>query len=308
MIFVSRRALLQRSAALLAAPPGPRRLADLQKTLEAIAAAHKGTLGYALRHLGTGETLGRRADEPFPSASTIKIAILGEALRKQQAGEVGYYDSWPLEKRFVRGGAGFLQNYRDGVKVELKELLHLMITVSDNTATAMLVDKLGTMAVNAYLDAHGLKKTRLLTQLPESALPDLKDLAATYGLGVTTPADMVMFLTLLRGNKAGTPAACDEMRRLLSHQYFDDLIAGGVPPGVQVASKSGALNESRSDIALVSAPSGDYALAVYTKDNADQSWERTNAAEEAIRAIGRAVWAFYEPFHPYTPPPGTEKF
>ena len=314
--MLSRRALLHASAvtaaglAPLAAKPRtpPRKTAALKTELDAVAGDFHGALGYALHHFGTGDRLSLRGDEPFPSASTIKLAVMGEAFRRQQAGEIGYYEAWPLEKRHVRGGAGFLQNYREGVRVELKELLHLMITVSDNTATAWLVEKLGTPHVNAWLDARGLPKTRLLTQLPGDASADLKQLAATFGLGVTTPSDMVALMAQLRDGKAGTPAACDEMRRLLSHQYFDDLIAGSVPPGVQVASKSGALNQSRSDVALVSAPSGDYALAVFTKENTDQRWTRENEAEQAIRTIAAKVWAFCEPNRPYMPPPGTAKF
>lgn len=280
----------------------------LKGALDQIADGFGGTLGYALRHFKTGDALGRRENERFPSASTIKLAVLGEALRAQQAGEIGYYDALPLEERFVRSGAGFLQKFRADVKVEIKELLHLMITVSDNTATVLLIDKLGNAKINAWLDGQHLTKTRLLSRLPSDASPDLKTLAQTYGLGVTTPAEMVALLARLRSGEAGTPAACDEMRRLMAHQYFDDLIAGSVPPGVQVASKSGALNQSRSDVALVSAPSGDYALAVYTQNNVDQQWGRANQAEQAIRAIAGRVWAFYEPDRPYTPPPGTEKF
>ena len=115
-------------------------------------------------------------------------------------------------------------------------------------------------------------------------------------------------MEMIGDGRAGTPAACDEMHRILNHQYFDDLIPGQIPPRVAIASKSGAIDASRSDVALVHSPSGDYVLAVYTKEAVDQQWTRQNEGEQAIRAISRAVWKHYHPRDKWSPPPGVEKF
>jgi beta-lactamase class A len=226
---------------------------------------------------------------------------------RNQNGQIGYYDTRIYEPVDKRGGAGFIQNYKEGTKLELKELLHLMITVSDNTATAMMIRWLGAMTVNAWLESHGLKTTRLLSQLPDSET-ELRKQAEQWGLGVTTPNEMRTLMEMIGDGRAGTAAACDEMHRILNHQYFDDLIAGQIPARVAVASKSGAVNQSRSDVALVHSPSGDYVLAVYTRENQDQRWTKDNEAEQAIRAISRAVWHHYHPKDKWNPPPGTEKF
>jgi beta-lactamase class A len=98
------------------------------------------------------------------------------------------------------------------------------------------------------------------------------------------------------------------MQRILSHSYFDHLIPSQIPPWVAVANKYGAVNQSRSDVALVHSPSGDYVIAIYTKENADQRWTKDNEAEIAIRAVSRAVWKHYNPRINWTPPPGVEKF
>jgi beta-lactamase class A len=279
----------------------------LKAELDGIADGFHGVLGYSLHHLKRNETIERRGDELFPTASTIKLAVLCTAMDKNQKGEIGYFETRPLTKEFVRGGAGFLQNYKEGTKVELKELLHLMITVSDNTATAMMVRWLTAMEVNGWLDRHGLKQTRLLSQLPEGETA-LRKLSEQWGLGVTTPNEMRTLMEMILDGRAGTPAACDEMHRILNHQYFDNLIAGEAPPWICVASKSGAIDESRSDVAIVHSPSGDYVLAVYTKQAQDQKWSRENEGEQSIRAIARAVWRYYNPKVKWSPPPGVEKF
>lgn len=292
------------SASATSAAPS---LSKLKEELDRIADGFQGTLGYSLHNLKTGDRIDRRGDEPFPTASTIKLSILCTAFEKQQKGEVGYYDRRQITKEDLRGGAGFLQFYKPDSKVELKELLHFMITVSDNTATAMLIRWLTAMEVNRWLESRGFKTTRLLSQLPEGETA-LRELQKTWGLGVTTPNEIRTLMEMVVDGRAGTPAACDEMHRLLNHQYFDADIASQIPPSVCVGSKSGAIDESRSDVAVVHAPAGTYLLAVYTKEAKDQRWTYGNEGEAAIRAISRAAFRHYNPKEKWTPPPGVEKF
>lgn len=284
---------------VLAAPrPAPPALAA---QLDAIAAPFRGRMGYSIHFRRKNEWIERNADEAFPTASTIKLAILCTAMEKVDKGEWKYSDTREYTETDRRGGAGFLQNYKIGTKLELKELLHLMITVSDNTATAMMIRWLGAMTVNGWLDRHGLKDTRLLSQLPMEQT-DLRKLADKWGLGVTTPREMVELMEQIADGRAGSPTVCDEMHRILTHQYFNDLIAKQCPPWVSVASKSGAVNQSRSDVALVHSPAGDITIAVYTKDNVDQSWTDGNEAEVAIKKMSAAVWKFYNPRVKWTQP------
>jgi beta-lactamase class A len=266
----------------------------LRAELEGIAAAHRGVLGYAVHFRKKDEWALRLGDEPFPTASTIKLAILCSAMERIDQRTLKYSDTREYTEIDKRGGAGFIQNYKLGTKLELKELLHLMITVSDNTATAMMIRWLGAMEVNGWLERHGFTQTRLLSQLPPEQTA-LRALAEKWGLGVTTPREMVRLLELIADNKAASPSACDEMRRILTHQYFNDLIAKQCPPWVSVASKSGAVNKSRSDVGLIAAPSGEIVLAVFTKENIDESWGDTNEAELAIQKISAAVWKYAEP-------------
>ncbi len=290
-------------AQIAAAPPQPAvpaRLKPLQRQLDTIAAGFHGVLGYSFHHLKRGDVLTNRGDERFPTASTIKLAVLGTAMEKLDKGELGYFDRREITPDDVRGGAGFLQNYKPGSKVELKELLHLMITVSDNTATVMLARWLGTLNVNAWLDRHGLQNTRLLTVIPDGE-KELLALREEWGLGVTTPNEMRELMEQIVCGKAGSPAATEEMQRILSHQYFDEGIPSQCPPWIATGSKSGAIEKSRSEVAIVHSPSGDYVLSVYTKENQDTRWTDDNEGEVAISAIASAIWRFYHPKDKWRP-------
>ena len=286
---------------------------DLKKELDSIAGKFHGKLGYSFRHLKAGDRLERLGDERFPTASTIKLAMLCTVMEMQQKGEVGYYDRRLLEKQDIEGGTGFMKYYREGTKPTLKELLHLMITTSDNVATNIIGRWIGMKSVNVWLDRNGFKETRLLVPWPEVKAglekdDELRKQVERWGMGVTTPNEMAKLLEMINDHRAGTSAACDEMQRILSHQYFDEGIASQIPPSVVVASKSGIQKYSRSDLALVHSPSGDYILTIYTNDGQDirVSWDNEHA--QAIRAISRAVWRHYHPNSQWSPPAGTEKF
>ena len=290
-----------------------RSLNALRGELNAIADAFGGKLGYSFHHLKTGERLERRGDEQFPTASTIKLAMLCAALELQQQGKVGYYDRLAVEKNDIEGGTGFMKYYREGMKPTFKELLHLMVTASDNVATNVVGRSIGMEAVNGWLARHGFKATRLLVPWPDVKAGlekdgELRQQVERWGMGVTTPNEMAELLEMINDGRAGTPAACDEMQRILNHQYFDEGIASQIPPSAAVASKTGVMKYSRSDVALVHSPSGDYVLAVYTNEGKDTSVRWGNEHARAIRAISRAVWRHYHPDSRWSPPAGSEKF
>lgn len=284
------------------------KLHKLRKELEQISSKFHGKLGVSLHHLRTGQRLQINADELFPTGSTIKVALLCAAMEQVEKGELQYYQRFELTADDVGGGTGFLQHYQLGKRPTLKELLHQMITVSDNTATRMVLKAIGSAAINDWLARHGLKKTRFHVPWPMSGAAGELDDYRKWGVGVSTPNEMRLLLELIASGKAGTPAACDEMHRILNHQYFDDGIAGQVPPTTVVASKSGVEKHSRSDIAIVHAPSGTYVLAIYTKEAVDTRITRDNEQDSAIRAVARAVWKHYQPESAWSPRAGSDKF
>ena len=287
----------------------------LKGELERVVASHLGTMGLSAQNLTTGEDVSVNGGERFPTASTIKLAVMATAFDRLASGSgpfKSYYDTRRYDASTSQSGAGFLKDYRDGTPVELKEMLHLMITVSDNVATNMLTEWMGgPKAVNAWLAAHGFEATRMNSTIGGSMVND-PALAKSWGIGVTTPDGMRRLMVSIATGKSGTTSTTDEMLRLLGHQYFDDGIAATVPPTVWVGSKSGALGSSRSDVAVVAAPSATYVVAVYTKGNLDRRWERGAQPEEAIREVGRLLWRRWgvapPPLAAWTPPEGVEAF
>jgi beta-lactamase class A len=284
--------------------PNPARL---KATLDAICERFRGVMGYSLYHTRHQHRLHRLGDEIFPTASTIKTAIMAKAFEEIEVGRLRYDETLPITPEDVRDGAGVLQFFREKQSVSVKLLLHLMITLSDNTATVMLARRLGTLEVNRYLERLGLKRTRLLMLHPPDD-KELKALRERWGMGMTTPNEMVELLDAIRTGRAGSPAACDRMLRILSHQFYDDLIGTSAPPWVVTATKSGAIERSRSDTGIVFSPSGVYILAVYTKEAEDTRWTPDNEGEVAIREVARAVWRFYHPRDKWQPPTGMENY
>ncbi|HEX2487964.1 MAG TPA: serine hydrolase [Blastocatellia bacterium] len=298
-----------------ATPQSPA-LEGLRKQLDSIAEGVNGKVGYSLHHLTRNESLDRLGDEIFPTDSTLKIAIMCAGMEKVERGEIGYYNLRPLLKEDKDAG-GFFHNYNPGAEIEFKESMHQMITVSDNTATLMLMRWIGgTDVVNDWLDRHGLKTTRLLHQHPmseklkgdEAAMQKYAESIKKWGMGVSTPNEMRTLMEMIVSGKAGTPASSDEMHRLLNHQYHDSGIASQIPPWVLVASKSGRSEYSQSDMAVVYSPSGAYALTVFIKESKASGNGLFDGRARAIRAISRAVWRYYHPNDKWEPPAGVAKY
>jgi beta-lactamase class A len=294
-----------------ATPQAPK-LDDLRKQLDSIAEKFTGKLGYSLHHLTRNESLDRLGDEMFPTDSSIKAAIMCAGMEKVERGEIGYFDLRPLLKEDQTGGSGFFQNYKAGAEIEFKEAMHQMITVSDNTATLMLMRWVGgTEVINDWLNRNGFKTTRLIVQWPmseklkgdEAALQKYAESFKKWGMGASTPNEMRTLMEMIVSGKAGTPASSDEMHRLLNHQYKDEGIASQIPPWVVVASKSGNSDHSQSDMAVVHSPSGTYALTIFIKEE-----DEVNQRRQAIRAISRAVWRYYHPNDKWEAPAGGAKY
>ena len=133
-------------------------------------------------------------------------------------------------------------------------------------------------------------------------------MAKEWGIGVTTTAEMRRLMEMIRFNEAGTPAACDEMLRIVTHQYFDGDIPSQLPPYIHTGSKSGALNALRADVAVVDAPTGTYILSIYTNNNQDKRWTYENEGDQAIRKISSLIWKYYNPHSTWTSPPGVENY
>ena len=277
-------------------------ITDLKARLDKVAKDFNGTLGYSLHLRGKpSESISLNGDEPFPTASTIKTVIMCEVMRQVEQGKIKWSDMIEVQPASnVREEGGFAYHFRDGTKQTVDQWVHLMMTVSDNTATIRLRRLVGHKNVNDWLSEHGFKQTKLLNGEQTDEL-GLRPLQKQYGLGVTTPNEMAKLMEMIRSNKAGSALSCDRMIRIMFHQHYDDGVAGQVPPG-QCASKGGGIWNTRSDVALVISPKGEFVLTIYTKDQADKDWNKNNEGNVVIRKIAAMVWRYFDPDKTWTTP------
>ena len=161
---------------------------DLAASLAALAAQFPGTLGVAIRYLPDGPEVTFNADGLFPTASVIKVPILVEVFAQAAAGILDLHGRIPLGDRDKIEGSGVLQYLQPGLMPTVRDLAELMIIVSDNTATGMLIDAVGVDAVNGRMRGLGFTQTTL--GRTDAATPPSpgNDRGATIGHSVTTPA------------------------------------------------------------------------------------------------------------------------
>ena len=170
------------------------------------------------KNLDTGKDFSLRGDEQVRTASTIKLPIMAETFHQVANGKLNWNDEIVLTKEKKFGGSGILHEFSDNTKIDLKTALHLMIVVSDNSATNLVLDKVGADNVNDFMDTLGLKQTRSLRKIfgggDSKALQTEKNLNA-FGLGVSTPRDMVKLIEMIENGKLVSKEASNRNARNL---------------------------------------------------------------------------------------------
>ena len=286
--------------AMLASPP-PTPSAVEARIAERLRAFH-GVLGVAAVHLGTGETIALNADTRFPTASGIKTAVMVEAFHQIADGRLGKDRLLPLVESEKVGGSGVLHSLRAGTRFPVSDLLFLMIALSDNTATNMLVDAVGTRNVVDRMAAYGLPSTRLYRATFRGGRPEVfTEEEKEFGLGSSTPREMARLMALIAGGKAVSAEASLEMMALLEKQQDRDMIPRRLPPEASWAGKSGTDEEKladaagfkgaiRTDAGIVTAPFGRYAIAIMTRRVKDARWTVDNDALVTGADVSRIVY------------------
>jgi len=269
-----------------------KKLADL---LQPLVDSFHGVAAVYVHNLRTGREVAINADTLFPTASIIKLPILVGIFDKISQG--GYTYGQPLVYRdsLAKKGSGLMQFFKDSSITDLRTAISLMITNSDNT-TAVWCERLagGGLVINAWLEAHGFRDTRLNNRTPgRDANRQL------YGWGQTTPREMARLVTMIRNGEVINPDVSQNMYRIMTHSFYDDYALSAIPPYVQAASKQGMVDDSRSEVVLVNAPHGDYVFYVATKNNKDQRWVADNEAWVFARRISALLWAYFEPHSPF---------
>jgi beta-lactamase class A len=275
----------------------------LQRKLEQIMKGFRGTAGVYVRNLRTGQTAAVLPDTLFPTASMVKVSILCGVFDKIEKGELKYNQEL-LYRDSLKYDDGVTGSFRDSTKIVLAELVTLMATLSDNTASLWLQQLAGGgVTINAWLEKNGFHMIRV-----NSRTPGRQAIREIYGWGHATPREMAEIMAYIYQGHAVSPAASEQMFRVLSRQYWDGEGLSQIPPTVHVATKNGAVNASKSEAMVVNAPSGDYIYCVMTKNQLDERWEFDNEGGVLLRKIGRTLWEFFEPDSKWVPHPSGGKW
>jgi beta-lactamase class A len=262
----------------------------LDKTVQAVIDGFPGSVSFYAKNLDTGETYSIGGDTKVRTASTIKLPIMVTIFHTVAEGHAKWDEMLELRKDDKVSGSGVARELSDGVRLPIRDLVHLMIVVSDNTATNLLLDRFGGDSVNAYMEHLGLKDTRSLRKIVAAGTAPSgvsqagrREENTQYGIGVTTPHEMVMLLEKLERGEMVSAAASREMIEILKRQQYKDGIGRHV--GFPVASKSGALERLRSDVGIVYAPGNRIAIAITCDNLPKTDWSADNAGNVFISQL-----------------------
>jgi beta-lactamase class A len=294
----------------------------LTPTLQSQIAGFHGKVALYAHDLATGRTVEIDADEAVPTASVIKLGILYTALQQIRAGRAHFDDRLMLHHEDQVPGSGVLLFLDTPHTLTLKDALTLMIAVSDNSATNLVIDDLGLDTIDSQLTGPapqglGLKNTLLYKKVYRPAQGPVPADQPQFGLGKTTAREMAgimeRFVTCNLGPAPATPLAstaatpipsdkdlCAAALHMLKVQSDRDMIPRYLEKldttegDSAIANKTGAIDHARNDVGAISTKHGTLLISAFTHDNADTSWTADNEAELLIAKMAKTIvdaWA-----------------
>jgi len=284
--------------------------AKLEQQLATLAAAHQGRVAVYAKQLNTGRVIAMNADQPVKTASVIKLTILFEAMEQVRAGKAHWDEKITLAKGDAVSGSGVLTFFDAPLTMTLKDVLSVMVIVSDNTATNLAIDRFGVDTVNARIAWMGLKDTHLYKKVMKPASGPMPADQPKFGLGKTTAREMATVMERIgrcqlgasgEAPRAGDNAICEVALNMLRNQFYRDTIPRYIETvdssetGSAIASKTGSLDAVRNDVAVVAGKSGPMVISIFTYENADQSWTVDNEAEMTIGKMAKVIVDAWSP-------------
>ena len=271
----------------------------LQEALRARIGNFQGTVTLYAKNLDTGESVGIRPAGAVRTASTIKLPILLAVFDLVAAGKAKWTEPLTVTAQEKVSGSGVIAaELSEGLQLPLRDVTHLMMVLSDNTATNMVLERITADAVNAYLDKIGIKTTRSMRKVrgDGSQIKAAQGFSAAgrllenqkYGLGVSTPLDMVAILEKLERGEIVSPEASREILAVMK-RCQDETGVRRKLSGVTLANKTGALDGLRSEVALVYSKTGRIAMAITVDDMPKVDYSPDNAGSLLIADLARIL-------------------
>jgi beta-lactamase class A len=285
------------SATLLAqqAPQTP--LERIQASIERTTRGVNATWGIHVKSLETGEEIAIDADRQMETMSTIKIPLMVEAFEQIKAGKFALTDKYTFVQADSQPGTGTIQRLDPGAVMTVKDLITMMIIVSDNTATEVLYRMVGgPEAVNRRMDALGLKNTRAMN-VPSRWFPSLRSAPTTeqfyregkYPFGLTTPREMGRLLEMMERGTLVDRSSSDLMLGIMRGQLYRTRIPRYIS-GYRIPHKTGDfLPYIGNDVGLLMAPGRTIVISIFTANH----FGDRERLEEAIGDIGRQVATYF---------------
>ncbi len=266
----------------------------LEQRIEAELKSYDGTMGLYIDDL-KGNVITRFPDEKFETASTIKVYILAALFDAIEQGKASLKDMLTCEERFWIDGSGILGSLEVGTTLSVKNVATLMIIVSDNIATNMLIDYLGIDNINACIQKLGCKDT---------VLHNVLDFAKYHQLGTTTPRDYASMFVRIQNRTLVSPEASEQMWQILSQQHYNSMIVKSLPQFYVdpdnydeqlfwFASKSGSMNACRNDGGIITTPYGSYVIVMLNKDFSDKQYYPDHPATAFGSRVSRLIFDQY---------------
>jgi beta-lactamase class A len=283
----------------------------LESRVAAITKEHHGDVALFAENLKTHETVAISPDTPVQTASVIKLAILYEALEQVRSGKAHFDDKIALTKADQVPGSGVLLFFDAPLSLTLKDVLTMMIVMSDNSATNLVIDHLGLENIDARIANLGLKDTYLYKKIftPAPAGVVMPADQKKFGLGKTTAREMAMVMTKIARCELAEPGSqsqsddaklCGVALKMLHVQFYRSAIPrylDGMPGAASdsIANKTGSLDAVRNDVAAISTKNGMVVISAFTFNNKDHSWGAEQEGELTIAKLARAIIQSWSP-------------
>lgn len=278
---------------LLALVPGLIRAQDnsLANRLLPLIKPHRGQVAVAVKHLDFGETFYHDADEAMPTASLIKFMVMLEVYEQVREGKLKLSDLVILRKEDMVPGAGILTyHFSEGATFSLRDAVRLMIVFSDNTATNLVLDKIGIASTGKRMAEWGCPNTKIHAKVFKGSTTSIDpERTKKFGLGSTTAREAVQLLEKLHQGKLVSPEACKEMIGHLKKCEDKTKLKRLLPEKVEVAHKTGSVSDVKTDAGILYLPTGPVAICVLTANNEDKRFRDDNAANVLIGKIAKEV-------------------
>jgi beta-lactamase class A len=271
-------------------------IAEIEREL----AAFPGQGGVVAKRLETGEEIRVNPDLETTTASTVKVPILIELLRQIEAGKVGLEDRLRVTPETWVLGSGILRDLSMGVELSVRDVATLMIVLSDNIATNMIIDLVGVPNVNQTLRDFGFTRTELRGRIDFDRIGD-----DGKGLAVTTPAELAGIMEALGTGRILSDASRAEIFAIMRKQHIRDRIPRYLPfhpyvregdeedNGLRIANKTGSISAFRADMGLVEWPGTRYAIAIALDGVPDKRFWAENSGDQLAGRLSRIVFEHF---------------